>query len=70
MFQLVNWKIRSLELDKKYRFLYLTKNDMNITQNLLFCDCLFDSFQNSIILDTTIDYLIKTMFYESSSTSF
>ena len=34
--------------------------DVNITHNLLFADNSFDSYKNSLILDATIDYLIKT----------
>ena len=33
---------------------------MNVTRTLFFGDNSFDSFKNSLILGTTIDYLIKT----------
>ena len=42
---------------------------MNITRALYFGDNLFDSSKNLLILDTTIDYLIKTRRFDEPLSS-
>ena len=44
----------------------LQKSDLNITRTPFFGDNSFDSYKNSFILDTTMDYLIKTRSFDES----